>query len=65
MKRVNLRVSDDEWKAFKLACVRVGLPMTKVLWKGAQMYLAGKPMQETKGLGYHTSTLRDKEGRKE
>jgi len=32
----------DEWKAFKLACVQAGKPMTEVLWRGAQMFLKAK-----------------------
>jgi len=58
-------LTDAQWKAFKTACVQAEKSMTTVLWEGAQMYLAAKPMQETKGLGYHTAALKEKEGREE
>ena len=51
-------ISDDKWKAFKLACVQAGKPMTEVLWKGAQLYLKTKSV-------YLDPPYMAKEGREE
>ena len=43
-------LTDAQWKAFKLACVSHGLPMTKVLWDGGNKLLqemAEKDWQKT------------------
>jgi len=42
-------LKDAQWKAFKLACVQAGKPMTEVLWRGAQMYLTEKEGREDDG----------------
>ena len=44
------KITKDEWKAFKLACVRLGRPMTEVLWEGAQELLRiNEFMKEAEG----------------
>ena len=48
----------EEWKAFKLACVQLGRPMTAVLWEGAQLYLKTKSV-------YLDPPYMAKEGREE
>uniref|UniRef100_A0A6M3XHB4 Uncharacterized protein n=1 Tax=viral metagenome TaxID=1070528 RepID=A0A6M3XHB4_9ZZZZ len=43
-------LTDKQWKAFKLACVRLGRPMTEVLWEGAQELLRiNEFMKEAEG----------------
>ena len=73
------KITKDEWKAFKLACVQAGKPMTEVLWGGAQMYLTTKPewpwahddTPKKEGVKYHGNAVYidpldwAKEGRKE